>query len=275
MSIFGFRVVTLYKRVTPKDKVPFAQYQHMNVNAEYQVHFDQQSVYGAENDTYQKFQLIFRVLMLTHKLMIKGKFGYNGSPDGFRHFESADYVIKDLDSLKTAAEVVICGVDTISDFDVLNNDICELVEQWMKLDSNDIPYEKQVDHLTGTYEQVLQFVKNKTMHASTMGNMQVKFMKQYNITKGNLFLMVSKESSEQIMAMKKSFQQTKDPESKDFKIPEIHIQFENYFVDILQNSPELKMDKLMIKTVGEESSYSLKQYQEQWDQFERKDKEEK
>lgn len=271
MSIFGFRVVNLYKRVTPKDKVPFAQYQHMNVNAEYQVHFDQQSVYGAENDIYQKFQLIFRVLMLTHKLMIKGKFGYNGSPDKFRHFESADYVIKDLDSLKTVSEVVICGVDTISDFDVLNNDICELVEQWMKLDNNDIPYEKQVDHLIGTYEQVLQFVKQKTKFSSTMGTKTVDFMKQYNITKGNLLLMATEQSMEQIMKMKKQFQQKKDFTELRV-IPEVHIKMENYFVDIVQNSPELVMSKLMIKTVGEEQSYSLEQYQQQWQQFEKKDK---
>lgn len=275
MSLFGIKVVNVYKRITPKDKVPFAQYQTMNVNATYQVHVEQQSLYSMEDYLYQKFQLIFRTLMLQHKLLLKRKYGYNGETDKFRYFETANYAIKDTSTLQTITEVSICGINILGDLDILDNNICQLVEQWIKFDNDDIPYEKQIDHLTGTYEQILQFVRNKTIHSTIMGNMQIEFMKQYNITRGNVFLMVPKKSLEQIMAMKKSFQQLiKDSESKDFKIPEMHIQFENYFVDIVQNSPELIMDKLIIKTVGEERAYSLKQYQEQWDQFEKKDKEE-
>lgn len=274
MSLFGIKVVNVYKRITPKDKVPFAQYQTMNVNATYQVHVEQQSLYSMEDYLYQKFQLIFRTLMLQHKLLLKGKYGYNGETDKFRYFETANYAIKDTSTLQTITEVSICGINILGDLDILDNNICQLVEQWIKFDNDDIPYEKQIDHLTGTYEQILQFVRNKTIHSTIMGNMQIEFMKQYNITRGNVFLMVPKKSLEQIMAMKKSFQQLiKDSESKNFKIPEMHIQFENYFVDIVQNSPELIMDKLMIKTVGEERSYSLTQYQEQWDQFEKEDKE--
>lgn len=272
MSIFGLRVVNLYKRVTPKDKVPLAQYQNINNNATYQVHLDQQSLYSMEDSLYQKFQLIFRILMLNHNLMLKWKYGYNGEPDKFRYFETANYVIKDAGTLQTVTEVSICGINAMTDFNILDNNICELVEQWMKLDNNDTPYEKQVDHLTGTYEQVYQFVKQKTKFSSTMGTKTVDFMRQYKIPKGNIFLLATEQSMEQIMKMKKQFQQKDFTELK--VIPELHIKLENYFVDIVQNLPELKMDKLMIKTVGEERSYSLKQYQEQWDQFEKKDKEE-
>ena len=117
-----------------------------------------------------------------------------------------------------------------------------------------------MNYLTGTYQQLAQFVKHKTaLTGSKLGLDTINFMKQNGITKGNLFLLTPEESLE---TMKIDF----DNKS----IPNINIGLERYLIDVVQDVPQLKMDKIFINTVGQEIVYSTKKYQTQ---FEKKYKE--
>lgn len=263
MSIFGIRLVDLYKRLTPRDKVPIVTSGDMLNASIYQLHVDRQSLYSLSDETYQKFQMIFRILMLKQHLLLRGLHDPFDAADGFRCFTSANYVIYDKKSFNDGTEVSICGIDALSSLNILDNDVCQLVEQWTKLDINDMPCKREFTHLSGSHDQVLQYINNKSAHGSTLGGKSALFMKQYNILKSSIFVMVSKQSSQQIQLMKSKFE-------SGGEIPTMNIEIIRYFVDIVYNLPELIVDKIMIETVGDERAYSTTQYKKQWDQFEKK-----
>ena len=257
MSIFGINMVNLYKRLTPRNIVPFAQ--PTSVHSDYQVHVEQQSVNSMNPELYEKFKAMFRI-GIQKGLIIQCRSDLKSQDDKLMYFDQANYKLYDTNTLKFTSNVLVASFNVLDKFNVLDNDLCEQFQTWIKMDVNDIPCCKEMNHLTGTYQQLEQFVKYKTaLTGSKLGLDTINFMKQNGITKGNLFLLTPEESLE---TMKIDF----DNKS----IPNINIGLERYLIDVVQDVPQLKMDKIFINTVGQEIVYSTKKYQTQ---FEKKYKE--
>ncbi len=58
MSIFGIKMVNLYKKLTPRNIIPFAQ--STSIYSDYQVHVEQKSVNSMKPEIYNKFKAMFR-----------------------------------------------------------------------------------------------------------------------------------------------------------------------------------------------------------------------